>query len=328
MFPSAPPPKHHVQFALILSVRFTPPAPPACPPKSPSLIYLQIAKSDLPSNHLYDLHPHPPEIAKSDLPSNRLYNLPPPQNCQVRFTFKSPSPIYPQIVCTIYPPKIAKSDLPSNSQLWFTLKSSVWFTPPQIAKSDLPSNHQLRFTLKSPVRFTPPPPWTPLKSPSPIYPQIANCNLPSNRLYNLPPPEIAKSDLPSNHQLRFTLKSSVRFIPLPPEPPWNRQVWFTLKSPTAIYPQIVCMIYPPQKIGKSNLPSNHQVWFTLKLPVWFTPPQKLPSPIYPQIAKSDLPSNHLYDLPPLPLPLNWQVHFTIIFIIIYNHFYTFLNKIN
>ena len=49
----------------------------------------QIAKSDLPSNRLYDLPPHlPPQIAKSDLPSNRLYDLPsnhlydlsPPQN--------------------------------------------------------------------------------------------------------------------------------------------------------------------------------------------------------------------------------------------------------
>ena len=81
MVPSAPPPKHHVQFALKLSVRFTPPAPPPAPLKSPSLIYLQIPKSDLPSNHLYDLSPPPapPEIAKSDLPSNR----------QVQFTLKS-----------------------------------------------------------------------------------------------------------------------------------------------------------------------------------------------------------------------------------------------
>ena len=78
--------------------RFTPPPP-------------EIAKSDLPSNHLYDL------------PSNHLYNLPPP---------KSPSPIYPQIICTIYPPR--------NCQVQFTLKSSVRFTPPEIAKSDLPSN--------------------------------------------------------------------------------------------------------------------------------------------------------------------------------------------
>ena len=64
----------------------------------------------------------PPQITMSDLPSNHLYDLP-PQNCQVRFTLKlsvrfttlkSPSPIYPQIVCMIYPPKITKSDLPSN----------------------------------------------------------------------------------------------------------------------------------------------------------------------------------------------------------------------
>ena len=63
------------------------------PPKSPSLICPQIvcmiyppkiakAKSDLPSNRLYNLPSNrlydlpPPEIAKSDLPSNRLYNSP------------------------------------------------------------------------------------------------------------------------------------------------------------------------------------------------------------------------------------------------------------
>ena len=140
MFPSAPPPNHHVWFALKLSVRFTPPDPrpaplksqvwftfklpspiypqiictiyhpPPAPPKSPSLIYLQIAKSDLPLNRLYDL---------------------PPRICQVRFTFKSASPIYPQIICTIYPPEIAKSDLPSNC---------LYDLPPEITKSDLPSN--------------------------------------------------------------------------------------------------------------------------------------------------------------------------------------------
>ena len=64
-----------------------------------------------------------------------------------------------------------------------------------------------------------------------------------------------------------------------------------LKSPSPIYPQIVCMIYPP-KIAKSNLPSNHlynlpprncQVWFTLKSSIQFTPP-KSPSQIYPQIV--------------------------------------------
>ena len=40
--------------------------------------------------------------------------------------------------------------------------------------------------------------WTiypPPKSPSPIYPQIAKSDLPSHRLYDLPPPQIAKSDL-------------------------------------------------------------------------------------------------------------------------------------
>ena len=115
MFPSAPPPNHHVQFALKSSVRFT---PPSTPPKSPSPIY--------------------PRITKSDLPSNCLYDLPPP---------KLPSLIYPQIVCMIYPPQIAKSDLPSNRQVRFTLKSSVRFTPPR--------NRQVRFTLKSPSLINP-----------------------------------------------------------------------------------------------------------------------------------------------------------------------------
>ena len=184
MFPSAPPPNHHVQFALKLSVQFT---PPSTPPKSPSPIYPQIVCTI-----------YPPEIAKSDLPSNRQVQFTlkssvrftPPQNRQVRFTLKSPSPIYPQIICTIYPPEIAKSNLPSNRQVRFTLKSSVQFTPPEIAKSDLPSNHQVRFTLKLPSPIYPQIVcmiYPPLKSPSPIYPQIAKSNLPSNHLYNLPP---------------------------------------------------------------------------------------------------------------------------------------------
>ena len=63
---------------------------------------------------------------------------------------------------------------------------------PKIGKSDLPSNR---------LYDLPPP-----KSPSPIYPQIAKSDLPSNRLYDLPPP----------------------------------------KSPSPIYPQIVCTIYPPE----------------------------------------------------------------------------------
>ena len=115
MFPSAPPPNHHVQFALKSSVRIT---PPSTPPKLPSLIYPQIAKSDLPSNRLYDL---------------------PPRNRQVRFT--------PQIVCTIYPPEIAKSDLPSNRQVRFT-PDRLYNLPPQIAREDLP--------LKSPSTIYPP----------------------------------------------------------------------------------------------------------------------------------------------------------------------------
>ena len=73
---------------------------------------------------------YPPEIAKSDLPSNRLYNLPPP---------KSPSRIYPQIVCTIYPLKIAKSDLPSN-HLYDLPSNHLYNLPLPIAKSNLPSN--------------------------------------------------------------------------------------------------------------------------------------------------------------------------------------------
>ena len=155
MFPSAPPPNHHVQFALKSSVRFTP-------------------------------LPPPPKIAKSDLPSNRLHDLPPPhRNCQVRFTLKLPSPIYPQIICTIY--------------------------PPEIAKSDLPSNRQVRFTLKSSVQFTHPPP----KSPSLIYPQIAKSNLPLKSSVRFTPPEIAKSNLPSNHQVRFTPQIICTIYPPP-----------------------------------------------------------------------------------------------------------------
>ena len=102
-------------------------------------------------------------------------------------------------------------------------------------------------------------------------------NLPSNRQYNLPLPPP-----PRNCQVRFTLKSSVRFTPLPP------------------------------KIGKFDLPSNR----LYNLPPTPPPPQKSPSPIYPQIAKSDLPSNHLYDLPPpeiakSDLPSCRQVQFTL-----------------
>ena len=117
------------------------------PPKSPSPIYPKIAKSDLPSNHLYDLPP--PKIAKSDLPSNRLWRFTPP-NCQVQFTLKLPSPIYPQITCTIPPPR--------NYQVRFTLKSSLAIYPPP--------NRQVRFSLKLP---------------SPIYPQIVCTIYPPKR---------------------------------------------------------------------------------------------------------------------------------------------------
>ena len=140
MFPSAPPQKHNVQFALKLSVQFTPPAPPACPP--------EIAKSDLPSNR---------QVRFTLKSSVRIYlpPLPAPRNRQVWFTFKSPSPIYPQIICTIYPPsEIAKSDLPSNR---------LYDLPPP--KSPSPIYPQIICTIY------PPPP----KLPSLIYPQIANC---------------------------------------------------------------------------------------------------------------------------------------------------------
>ena len=132
---------------------------------------------------------------------------------------KSPSPIYPRIVCTIYPPR--------NCQVRFTLKSSVRFTPPKSPSPDLPSNRL----------------YDPLKSRSPIYPQmiyppeITKSNLPSNRLYDLPTNRLY--DLPSNH-----------LYDLPPFPP---------KLPSPIYPQIFCTIYPhppPPQITKSALPSK------------------------------------------------------------------------
>ena len=71
---------------------------------------------------------------------------------------------------------------------------------------------------------------------------------------------------PRNRQVRFTLKSSVRFTPL--------------KLPSPIYPQIICTIYPPE-ITKSDLPSNC---------LYDLPTNRL----------YDLPSNHLYHLPPSP----------------------------
>ena len=132
MFPLAPPPNHHVQFALKLSVRFYPPS--------------EIAKSDLPSNRQVQFTPqivctiYPPQIAKSDLPSNN----------QVQFT--------PQIVCTIYPPQ--------NRQVRFTLKlpSPIY---PQIAKSDLPLRLSVRVTP-----FPPPNCQVPFTIICMIYPQI------------------------------------------------------------------------------------------------------------------------------------------------------------
>ena len=97
--------------------------PPACPPKSPSLIYLQIAKSDLPSNRLYDL---------------------PPLICQVRLTFKLPSLIYPQIVCMIYPPP--KSPSPIYPQIVCTIYPPLPKSPsliyPQIVCTIYPPSNR------------------------------------------------------------------------------------------------------------------------------------------------------------------------------------------
>ena len=63
------------------------------------------------------------------------------------------------------------------------MKNVGRFDPP-------PQNCQVRFALESSVRFTPP--------------EIAKSDLPSDLLYDLPP---------QNHQVRFTLKLSVRFTP-------------------------------------------------------------------------------------------------------------------
>ena len=73
------------------------------------------------------------------------------------------------------------------------------------------------------------------------------------------PPKIAKSDLPSNRQVRFTLKLPVRLTPP--------------KLPSLTYPQIICTIYPQIVFG--DLPPH------------------------PEIAKSDLPSNRLWRFTPI-----------------------------
>ena len=57
---------------------------------------------------------------------------------------------------------------PPNHQVWFTLKSSVWFTP------------QIVCTIYPP------------KLPGPIYPQIVCTIYPSNHLYDLTPPQIVQ----------------------------------------------------------------------------------------------------------------------------------------
>ena len=58
--------------------------------------------------------------------------------------------------------------------------------------------------MKNVGRFTPPP-----KSPSPIYPKIAKSDLPSNRLYDLPP---LKSSSPIWSHGTLYLTSSVKGI--------------------------------------------------------------------------------------------------------------------
>ena len=59
---------------------------------------------------------HLPEIAKSDIPSNRLYDLSPP---------KLPSPIYPQIICTIYPLSPPKLTSPFYNQIICTIYPQI-----------------------------------------------------------------------------------------------------------------------------------------------------------------------------------------------------------
>ena len=85
-----------------------------------SLVYL--GRSTVP--------PPPPKLASPIYPQI-VCTIYPLQNCQVRFTLKSPSPIYPQI---------AKSDLPSNRLYDLPPPKSPSPIYPQIAKSDLPSN--------------------------------------------------------------------------------------------------------------------------------------------------------------------------------------------
>ena len=80
---------------------------------------------------------------------------------------------------------------------------------------------------------------------------FAQCpsNLPSNRLYDLPP---------RNRQVRFALKSSVRFTPPKSPSPICPQIVCTIypppKSPSPICPQIICTIPPPLK--SSNFEQN------------------------------------------------------------------------
>ena len=79
----------------------------------------------------------PPKIPKSDLPSNHLYDLPPPPPKSPRPSLICPQivcTIYPQIICTIYLPEIAKSDLPSN-HLYDLPSNCLYNLPPWGGKS-------------------------------------------------------------------------------------------------------------------------------------------------------------------------------------------------
>ena len=78
-------------------------------------------------------------------------------------------------------------------------------------------------------------------------------------LDNLPPPEIAMSDLPSNRLYDLPSNHLWRFTPPPPQ---NRQVRLTLKSSVRFTLKSSLAIYPPQKIAKSDLPSNRLWRFT------------------------------------------------------------------
>ena len=62
---------------------------------------------------------------------------------------KSPSPTYPQIVCTIYP-QIIFGDLPPPISASLTYPQIICMTYPQIILGDLPSNCLWQFTPHPP----------------------------------------------------------------------------------------------------------------------------------------------------------------------------------